>query len=52
MFSNELVIQLAYLIRFCLIIFRYGDEEEQITQYQRIFLEDIEKIEIGNNLNF
>ncbi|XP_071090105.1 LOW QUALITY PROTEIN: phosphatidylinositide phosphatase SAC2-like [Haliotis cracherodii] len=25
----------------------YDDEEEQVTQYQRIFLEDLEKIEIG-----
>ena len=25
----------------------YDDDEEQITQYQRIFLEDIEKVEIG-----
>ncbi|KAH3788858.1 hypothetical protein DPMN_167020 [Dreissena polymorpha] len=25
----------------------YDDEEEQVTQYQRIFLEDIEQLEIG-----
>lgn len=25
----------------------YDDEEEQIVQYQRIFLEDIVKMEIG-----
>ncbi|XP_067657111.1 phosphatidylinositide phosphatase SAC2-like isoform X2 [Haliotis asinina] len=25
----------------------YDDDEEQVTQYQRIFLEDLEKIEIG-----
>ena len=31
------------------ILFRYDDDEEQITQYQRIYLEDIEQIEIGNS---
>nr|KAG5714248.1 hypothetical protein BaRGS_018465 [Batillaria attramentaria] len=25
----------------------YDDEEEQVTQYQRIFLEDVERLEIG-----
>lgn len=27
---------------------RYDDEEEQIVRYQCIFLEDVEKLEIGN----
>ena len=27
--------------------YRYDDEEEQVCQYQRIFLEDIERLEIG-----
>ena len=29
----------------------YDDEEEQIVQYQRIFLEDIVKMEIGQSIN-
>ena len=26
---------------------RYDDEEEQVIKYQRIFLEDVERLEIG-----
>ena len=33
------------------VLYRYDDDEEQITKYQRIFLEDIEKIEIGEMLS-
>lgn len=32
--------------------FRYDEEEEQVNEYQRIFLEDIEKLEIGNGYIF
>lgn len=31
---------------------RYDEEEEMMTKYQRIFLEDIDKIEIGNYKNY
>ena len=35
---------------FCMF-FSYDDEAERITQYERIVLEDLEKIEIGECLN-
>lgn len=34
-----------------LYFFSYDDEAERITQYERIVLEDLEKIEIGKCLN-
>ena len=37
-------------VMFC-IFFSYDDEAERITQYERIVLEDLEKIEIGECLN-
>lgn len=37
-------------VMFCMF-FSYDDEAERITQYERIVLEDLEKIEIGECLN-
>ena len=31
-------------------LFSYDDEAEKVTQYERIDLEDLEKIEIGKRL--
>ena len=38
-----------HLTQFFFLNFSYDDEAERITQYERITLEDLEKIEIGES---